>query len=50
MINQDKAKIKTKKDGCSVVTRDKKLSAQWEHAILATKTDYEVLTLRKEEK
>ena len=50
MINQGKAKIKTKKDGWSVVTRDKKLSAQWEHTILVTKTGYEVLTLREEEK
>jgi len=49
MINQGKTKIKTKKDGWTVVTRDKKLSAQWEHTILVTKTGYEVLTLREEE-
>lgn len=50
MINQGGAKIKTKKDGWTVVTRDKKLSAQSEHTILVTATGYEVLTLRPEEK
>ena len=49
MINQGKAKTKTKKDGWTVVTADKKLSAQWEHTILVTKIGYEVLTLRNEE-
>ncbi|QUX91394.1 type I methionyl aminopeptidase [Marinomonas sp. A3A] len=49
MINQGKAKTKTKKDGWTVVTADKKLSAQWEHTILVTSTGYEVLTLRNEE-
>ncbi|OUS39637.1 type I methionyl aminopeptidase ['Osedax' symbiont bacterium Rs2_46_30_T18] len=50
MINQGKAKIKTKKDGWTVVTKDKKLSAQWEHTILVTDSGYEVLTLREEER
>lgn len=50
MINQGKDKTKTKKDGWTVITRDKKLSAQWEHTILVTDTGYEVLTLREEEK
>ncbi len=36
MINQGEAKIKTKRDGWTVVTRDKKLSAQWEHTIAVT--------------
>ena len=49
MINQGAAKIKTKKDGWTVVTKDKKLSAQWEHTILVTPTGFEVLTLRAEE-
>lgn len=49
MINQGSKKIKTKKDGWAVVTRDKKLSAQWEHTILVTETGYEVLTLRDDE-
>lgn len=49
MINQGSAKIKTKKDGWTVVTKDKKLSAQAEHTILVTETGFEVLTLRPEE-
>jgi methionyl aminopeptidase len=49
MINQGEAKTKTKKDGWTVITRDKKLSAQSEHTILVTQTGYEVLTLRPEE-
>lgn len=49
MINQGTHKTKLKKDGWTVVTRDKKLSAQWEHTILVTNDGYEVLTLRSEE-
>lgn len=49
MINQGKAKVKQKKDGWTVVTSDKKLSAQWEHTIAVTPNGYEVLTLREEE-
>jgi methionyl aminopeptidase len=49
MLNQGKAKVKLKKDGWTVVTSDKKLSAQWEHTIAVTSTGYEVLTLRDEE-
>ncbi len=50
MINQGRAAVKTLNDGWTVVTRDRKLSAQWEHTVLVTETGYEVLTLRKEEK
>lgn len=50
MINQGKAKTKTKKDGWMVVTADRKLSAQWEHTVLVTAKGYEILTLRDEEK
>ncbi len=49
MINQGTAKIKNKRDGWTVVTRDKKLSAQSEHTILVTSSGYEVLTLRAQE-
>ncbi|NOU49333.1 type I methionyl aminopeptidase [Pseudoalteromonas sp. JBTF-M23] len=49
MINQGSARIKTKKDGWTVVTKDKKLSAQSEHTILVTDNGFEVLTLRPEE-
>ena len=48
MINQGSHKTKIKKDGWTVITRDKKLSAQWEHTVLVTKTGFEVLTLRQE--
>nr|WP_329605546.1 type I methionyl aminopeptidase [Rheinheimera sp. UJ63] len=50
MINQGKAKVKLKKDGWTVVTSDKKLSAQWEHTVAVTSEGYEVLTLRAEER
>lgn len=50
MINQGKAKVKLKKDGWTVVTSDKKLSAQWEHTVAITSDGYEVLTLRAEER
>lgn len=49
MVNQGGSKTKTKRDGWTVVTRDKKLSAQSEHTVLVTETGYEVLTLRPEE-
>jgi methionyl aminopeptidase len=49
MINQGTARVKTKKDGWTVVTKDRKLSAQAEHTILVTKGGFEVLTLREEE-
>ncbi|ARU58947.1 methionine aminopeptidase [Oleiphilus messinensis] len=49
MINQGKSKVKLKKDGWTVVTSDKKLSAQWEHTVAVTADGYEVLTLRNEE-
>lgn len=52
MINQGKADIKhIYKDNWDIaVTKDRMLSAQWEHTILVTKTGFEVLTLREEEK
>jgi len=33
-----------------VVTKDRSLSAQWEHTILVTNSSYEILTLRQEER
>lgn len=50
MINQGRAKVKMKKDGWTVVTADKKLSAQWEHTIAVTSNGFEVLTLREDER
>lgn len=49
MINQGDHRVKTLKDGWTVVTRDKKLSAQWEHTVAVTRDGFEVLTLRPEE-
>jgi len=51
MINQGKADVKhLQKAGWMIaVTKDRKLSAQWEHTILVTPTGYEVLTWREEE-
>lgn len=43
MINQGRAKIKTKRDGWTVVTSDKTLSAQWEHTVAVTASGVEVL-------
>ena len=45
MINAGKRDIKSKNDGWTVVTKDRSLSAQWEHMILVTETGYEVLTV-----
>jgi methionyl aminopeptidase len=49
MVNAGKRNVKLLPDGWTVVTKDRKLSAQWEHTILVTSSGYEVLTLRKEE-
>lgn len=46
MVNAGKRQIKVLPDGWTVVTRDRSLSAQWEHTILVTDDGYEVLTLR----
>jgi methionyl aminopeptidase len=45
MINAGKRDIRQSADGWSIVTKDRSLSAQWEHTILVTADGYEVLTL-----
>jgi len=45
MVNAGKRHVRLLPDGWTVVTRDHKLSAQWEHTILITDSGYEVLTL-----
>ncbi|MDR1463282.1 MAG: type I methionyl aminopeptidase [Azoarcus sp.] len=45
MINAGKAAISELPDGWTIVTRDRSLSAQWEHTILVTESGVEVLTL-----
>ncbi|MDX7985971.1 type I methionyl aminopeptidase [Xenorhabdus sp. 12] len=50
MINQGKKDIKLHKDGWTVTTKDRCLSAQFEHTILVTSDGFKVLTLRDEER
>ncbi|HEY2927449.1 type I methionyl aminopeptidase [Piscinibacter sp.] len=45
MINAGKREIREMGDGWTIVTKDRSLSAQWEHTILVTDSGYEVLTL-----
>ena len=45
MINAGKAAIREMADGWTIVTKDRSLSAQWEHTILVTETGYEIMTL-----
>jgi methionyl aminopeptidase len=50
MVNTGKRNVKLLPDNWTVVTRDRSLSAQWEHTILVTNEGHEILTLRQEEK
>jgi len=50
MLNQGSCKVATDPDGWTVVTRDGKLSAQFEHTVAVTETGVEVLTLRRDER
>ncbi|GHD59340.1 type I methionyl aminopeptidase [Jeongeupia chitinilytica] len=45
MINAGKRELKAMPDGWTIVTKDRSLSAQWEHTILVTDSGYEVLTV-----
>lgn len=49
MINQGKRHTRLLPDEWTVITKDRKLSAQWEHTIAVTETGYEVFTLREDE-
>ncbi|MCO7233370.1 MULTISPECIES: type I methionyl aminopeptidase [unclassified Cobetia] len=49
MVNVGGYKVKVLKDDWTAVTKDKSLSAQWEHTLLVTATGVEVLTRRTEE-
>ncbi|AJJ24141.1 type I methionyl aminopeptidase [Yersinia enterocolitica] len=44
MINAGKAATSVLSDGWTVVTKDRSLSAQWEHTIAVTDTGYDLLT------
>lgn len=50
MVNAGKRFIKVLPDGWTVITKDRSLSAQWEHTVLVTQDGHEVLTLRAEER
>jgi len=50
MINAGKRHVTLLADEWTVVTKDRSLSAQWEHTLLVTDNGYEILTLRNEEK
>ncbi len=50
MVNAGKRMVKLLPDGWTVVTKDRSLSAQWEHTILVTDDGHEILTLRQEER
>ena len=50
MVNAGKAAVKlSRSDGWTVTTKDRSLSAQWEHTVLVTDDGVEILTLRQEE-
>jgi methionyl aminopeptidase len=44
MINAGKAAVKHLPDGWTVVTKDRSLSAQWEHMVAVTESGFEILT------
>ena len=45
MVNQGKRGVRLLADDWTVVTKDRSLSAQWEHTVLVTSGGYEVLTI-----
>jgi methionyl aminopeptidase len=49
MINAGKRHVKLLPDEWTVVTKDRSLSAQWEHTILVSDSGFEVLTARSDE-
>ncbi len=46
MINAGKRHVRLLPDGWTVVTKDHSLSAQWEHTLLVTNDNHEILTMR----
>ncbi len=50
MINAGKRHLKILPDGWTAVTKDRSLSAQWEHMLAVTDTGYEVFTLSQAER
>jgi len=50
MVNAGKHHTRVLADNWTAITKDRSLSAQWEHTMAVTETGVEVLTLRKEER
>ncbi len=49
MVNLGRRHVKLLGDGWTVITKDRSLSAQWEHTLLVTDSGHDILTLRREE-
>ncbi len=49
MVNSGDYRIRQMNDGWTVKTKDRSLSAQYEHTIVVTETGCEILTLRKDD-
>ncbi|MFR3707988.1 MAG: type I methionyl aminopeptidase [Enterobacter hormaechei] len=49
MVNAGDYRIRTMKDGWTVKTKDRSLSAQYEHTIVVTDNGCEIMTLRKDD-
>ena len=49
MINEGVWQVQILEDNWTAVTKDRKLSAQFEHTVLVTSDGVEVLTLREDE-
>jgi methionyl aminopeptidase len=45
MVNAGRSDVKVLSDGWTAVTRDRSLSAQFEHSVGVTETGYEIFTL-----
>lgn len=50
MVNQGTRNVSTESDGWTVVTDDRKLSAQFEHTVAVTRNGVDVLTMRRDER
>ncbi len=49
MVNLGKRHVKVLPDAWTVVTKDRSLSAQWEHTVLVTEDGFEVLTVHPDD-
>jgi methionyl aminopeptidase len=45
MINAGRREVREMGDGWTIKTKDRSLSAQWEHTVLVTETGFEILTV-----